>query len=169
MRKRVIQDMESGEVLDDLNFDANRGMANLPLDALWRELDGPKDIIVYLWYYSANGESMINEEISMVKDMAGMQPWRVGDAPVQEGRASSSSSGAMGSGGGGGAYRDPPPGRGDPRGAPPEQPPRGNHAALAPNGVMVPKPLPIARIDRAILAKLQSECTEFGPYYCYHK
>ena len=48
-------------------------------------------------------------------------------------------------------------------------PPRGSHALVDPTNVAVPKPLPIQRIERALLAKLQSECVEFGPYYCWHR
>ena len=35
--------------------------------------------------------------------------------------------------------------------------------------VLVPKPYPIERIERAQLGKLQANCTEFGPYYAMLK
>ena len=88
--------------------------------------------------------------------MSGLQPWRTD--PEEPGAGSSSSSSA---------WRPPKPVQGgDHRGAQSANPSQPSvDAASRKSEVVVPKPYPIERIERAQLGKLQAMCTEFGPYY----
>ena len=221
VRKRVIQDLATGEVMADDNFEPGRGISTFPVDLIWRELEEEHDLVVYLWYFSADGRSLIDEAVSADRNVSGAVPyhrqlpaaWPDGDAgrtPDYVPRSRSPSPATPQSGGAGQLDDDEDTAQGQPQQLPlasPEQQqqlplqeqqqqlppppppapvqapevvrrrirgkqtrePEPDRGELEPDEVVVPANMPVHRIDRKILASLQKECEDFGPYYQWHR
>ena len=71
-------DADTKEVLADDKYEASHPMSQQPSSDVYRVIDGrERNILVYIWYYSATGEELIDQGIFWIKNTSGMQPWRV--------------------------------------------------------------------------------------------
>ena len=77
MRKRVVLDMQSREVLLDQDFSPAVGMSKTESKDLFPILDRVRDLEVYLWYYSATGLPLIDVDRPADRSVAGTRPAEV--------------------------------------------------------------------------------------------
>ena len=78
VRKRSIMDARTNKLLADDAYDVGDPMSQHPSADVYREIEGaPRNLLVYIWCYSALGGSLVHNESPWCRKMAGLQPWRV--------------------------------------------------------------------------------------------
>ena len=84
-------DADSKELLSDEKYERSYPMNMHRSGEVYRPIEGqPRNLLVYIWYYSAFGRSLVNEDQPWTQNMSGLRPWRM-DQESSSGHGSSSS------------------------------------------------------------------------------